>query len=147
MVTALLLTCLIPVAPAATLQAEFDRRVAEYQRRADLQPNNPELWYALSTLYAEKLQKEPGLSRAVARKYALQGLEFVSRALLFNASYYEALNLKDILLRKQAQYVTDPILQKKLIAEADAYKAAALKVREHPESGSAAASERSRGSR
>src|SRR5690348_5908690 len=133
MVTALLLTCLIPAqAFAPSAQTAFDKTAAVYQKRADLEPNNPERWYDLATLYLEKVQKDRALSRAAARKYVLQGLEFTSRALMFNAKYYEALDLKDALLRQQAGYETDAAVRKKLIAEADTFKATAAKIREHP---------------
>lgn len=136
----LLVTRVIPIlaarpsvvmSPTGSLnrQSEFDKTAAQYEKRATREPSNPESWYTLAKLYSEKVQKDAHLPRDLAKKYVMRGLEVESKALAINPDYYEALSLKDILLRQRAQYEKEPGVRKMLIAEADVYRALAAAAR------------------
>jgi cytochrome c-type biogenesis protein CcmH/NrfG len=110
------------VAGVRFLDAEFDKTVAALQRQVDLGPNNPESWYRLADSYSAKVKRDVALPAEVAKQYLASGLKAASSALALNPNYYEALLLNGVLLRQSAAYEKDPASQKKLIAEAEAFK-------------------------
>jgi hypothetical protein len=129
----LLVTWTVPVfaasvtmTPAGDLSLQTELEAME--RRATNEPNNPESWYTLAKYCSDKAQNDAKLSRDMAQKYVMRGLEVDDRALLLNPVYYEALTLKDVLLRQRAGFEKDPAVRKNLIAEADAIRAKAAKL-------------------
>jgi len=109
-------------------QGEFDKTMQSFETRAKMEPNNPEAWHTMGPYYSEKAMKDSKLSKDMAKKYVLRGLEVEEEALKINPQYYEALAFKNILLRQQALYEKDPAVQKKLLAEADEVKAKSIEM-------------------
>jgi tetratricopeptide (TPR) repeat protein len=106
-------------------QGEFAKSMDALQRRADMEPNNPEAWHTLGARYSEEALKNTSLSRAEAQDMVMKGIEAEDRALAINPDYFEALAFKNILLRQQANYETNPARQQQLLSEADTIRARA----------------------
>jgi tetratricopeptide (TPR) repeat protein len=100
-------------------QGNFEKTMEAWRQRANAEPNNPEAWQAIATFYQRELTDNKQLRPAVARDYAIAGVEATDQAIRLNPEYFEAVAYKNILLRMRANYERDPALQKKLIAEAD----------------------------
>ena len=94
-----------------------------FETRAKMEPNNPEAWHSMAPYYSEKAMKDFKLSKDVAKKYVLRGIEVEDKALAINPDYSEALIYKNILLRQQANLEKDPAVQKRLLQQADEIKA------------------------
>src|SRR5205814_9698376 len=92
-------------------QGEFDKTMEAFEKRAAMEPNNPEAWHTMGPYYSEKAMKDTKLSKDVAKKYVMTGLEVEEKALGINADYYEAMAFKNILPRQQPLYETDPPAQ------------------------------------
>ena len=101
-------------------QGEFEKTMEAFRERANREPNNPEAWHTMGTWYQEKVFKEKTLPKAKGREYTLLGIEAENKALALNPEYYEAIVFKNILLRQQALFETNPAVQKQLISEAEA---------------------------
>ena len=99
-----------------------------FEKRAAMEPNNPEAWHTMGPYYSEKAMKDSKLSKDVAKKYVMRGLEVEDQALKLNEEYYEALAFKNILIRQQVLYEKDPAVQKQLLSQADAIKAKAVEL-------------------
>jgi hypothetical protein len=111
-------------------QSEFDKTVAALQKQVDIGPNNPESWYRLAELYSEKVRSDAALPAELAKQYVASGLKCASWALKLEHNYYEAVLLTGVLLRQSAAYEKDPVSQKRLLAEAEAFEQrAALEAR------------------
>lgn len=111
-------------------QADFEKTIDAFQKRADLEPNNPEAWHVLGAYYQDKAYRDEDLPRAVRRDYTMKGIEAENRALALNDSYADAMIIKNILLRLQAQFETSPARQRELIAEADELQKRGIAIRE-----------------
>jgi tetratricopeptide (TPR) repeat protein len=123
-------------------QGEFDKTMESFERRATMEPNNPEAWHTMGPYYYEKALKDSKLTKDVAKKYVMRGLEVEDKALAINPDYYEALAFKNILLRQQALYEKDPAVQKKLISQADDIKAKAVELQKKQNAEAASASKK-----
>jgi tetratricopeptide (TPR) repeat protein len=111
-------------------QGEFEKTIEAFQKRADLEPNNPEAWHVIGNYYQDKAYRDEGLPRAVRRDYTMKGIEAENRALALNDTYADAMIIKNILLRLQAQFETSPARQRELIREADELRERGLQLRE-----------------
>jgi tetratricopeptide (TPR) repeat protein len=100
-------------------QGNFEKTIESWKSRATAEPNNPEAWQAIATAYFQQIFDNKSLRPAVAREYAVEGIQATDRAIALNPDYFEAVAFKNILLRQQALTERDPAVQKKLIAEAD----------------------------
>ena len=60
--------------------------------------------------------------------YTQKGLDADTRALTLNPDYVDALVIKNILLRMQANLISSPARQKELIAEADRLRDRAMEL-------------------
>lgn len=111
-------------------QADFEKTIEAFQKRAELEPNNPEAWHVLGAYYQDKAYRDEDLPRAVRRDYTMKGIEAENRALALNDSYADAMIIKNILLRLQAQFETSPARQRELLQEADELQARGIAIRE-----------------
>ena len=109
-------------------QGEFEKTIEAFQKRADLEPNNPEAWHVIGSYYQDKAYRDKTLPRASQVDYTLKGIEAESRALTLNADYVDALVIKNILLRMQANFERSPARQKELLAEADILRDRAIEL-------------------
>jgi hypothetical protein len=92
--------------------------MAAFRERADREPNNPEAWHTIGTYYQDMVFRDKNLSKAKGREYTLLGIEAEDKALELNPEFYEALIFKNILLRQQALFETNPAVQKQLTEQA-----------------------------
>ena len=127
----LLMTCFVRVWTAAGIsgptpdrQGELllDETLAALQKRADLEPNNPEAWVRLAEFYSEKVRTDTKLPSALAKQHVMSGLKFVSHALMFDPHHQKALIVNSALLIQRSRYETDHALRKGLIEQAEALK-------------------------
>lgn len=100
-------------------QGEFEKTMAAFMERAKVEPNNPEAWHTMGTFYSDNVLRNKTLPRAKQLEYVLAGISAEDRALVLNAEYHDALVYKNILLRQQANLVTSPAEQKRLMDEAE----------------------------
>jgi tetratricopeptide (TPR) repeat protein len=103
-----------------TRRGDFQKTMEAWQRRADVEPKNPESWHMIGAYIQAQVFGDKKMPRATALKYTLQGIAAEDKALDLSPEYYEALIYKNILLRQQALYETNPATQKDLITQADA---------------------------
>jgi tetratricopeptide (TPR) repeat protein len=111
-------------------QGNFEKTIEAWKQRANAEPMNPEAWQAIATFYFDEIFRNTSLRAAVAREYAIEGIQATDRAIALNSDYYEAVAYKNILLRQQALKERDPAVQKKLIAEADVLEKRAIELRD-----------------
>jgi hypothetical protein len=102
--------------------------MAAYQRRAELEPNNPEAWHTMGVFYYEKVYRDPSVETAQAIAYLQSGTEAEDRALAINPDYFEAVTYKSLLLALQANRERSPAEQKRLLAEAAELRARAVEL-------------------
>lgn len=100
-------------------RGDFAKTMDAWNKRAQAEPKNPESWHTIAAYYQDKVFRDKKLPRATALDYTLKGIEAEDHALSLSADYYEALVYKNILLRQQALYETNPAKQKDLISEAE----------------------------
>jgi tetratricopeptide (TPR) repeat protein len=116
-------------------QAEFDKTMEAWQQRAEHEPNNPEAWHTIGHYYYEKVFRDKSVPRAKAIEYTQKGLDAEERALAINSEYLEALVMKNVLMRIQANFERDPAKQKQLIDEADVLLKKAEEIRKKQNQG------------
>jgi tetratricopeptide (TPR) repeat protein len=97
---------------------QFDKTIEALQKRADLEPNNPEAYFTISTYYWDNAQRNVQLRRAEKLENVTKGLEAVNKAIEIRPDYMEALTYKGLLLRTEANLETDPAKQQALLKEA-----------------------------
>lgn len=95
--------------------------VAALRAAADLDPAAPEFQHLLGTIaweHANRDVTDPAARLLLVR----EGIALEDRALKSRPDYWEAMTYKSILLRLQANLITDPSQQTRLFAEADALR-------------------------
>src|SRR5262249_32689238 len=107
-------------------QGHFEATIAALQKRADIEPNNPESWQTIASYYEDKVFRDKQLSKDKQVQYINSRIEASDKALALNSAYCEALSYKNMLRRMQANQTKDPAKQKELIAQADDLKAKAI---------------------
>lgn len=117
---------------------EFDLTIGALEQRAQIEPDNPEAFYTISTFYWEKAFRDFRITQDQKIEYILAGLEASDRALALNPRYVDALVYKNILLRMQANETEDLDLRDELIAEADELRSMAEELQKQQREGAAA---------
>jgi protein TonB len=107
---------------------QFDKGIAILEEIAAADPSNATGHHILATYYEEKVRKDLQLSQTERATYIQAGIAAEDRALTYNPDYMDALVYKNILLRHQARYETDPARQAQLIAEADILRNRAMEL-------------------
>ncbi len=120
---------------------EFELTIESLEQRAQIEPDNPEAFYTISTFYWEKAFRDFRITKDQKREYILAGLEAGDRALDLNPRYVDALVYKNILLRMQANETEDLDVRDELIAEADDLRSMAEDLQKQQREGAAAAGE------
>jgi tetratricopeptide (TPR) repeat protein len=124
---------------------DFQKTMDAWQKRADAEPNNPEAWHTMGVYYQDKVFKDKKLPRATALDYTLKGIAAEDKALALSPEYYEALVYKNILMKQQALYETDPAKRKAILAESDVYQKKAESVKAKQEGSAATGAGKGRG--
>ena len=120
---------------------EFDLVIDALEQRAQIEPDNPEAYYTISTFYWEKAFRDFRITQELKSEYIGSGLEAADRALALNERYVDALVYKNILLRMKANETDDSDEQEALIAEADELRGLAETLQQEQREGAAAAAE------
>jgi tetratricopeptide (TPR) repeat protein len=110
-------------------QGRFDEAMEALEQGGRLEPGNPQAPYQLAVFYEEKVRKDYSLTRPQQITYLAKGLEAVDRALALRPDYFEALTYKNLILRQQARFETDPGARRALIDHADRLQRQAIDVR------------------
>jgi tetratricopeptide (TPR) repeat protein len=110
-------------------QGDFGKTMENLEKAAELDPKNPQGFHLMATFYEEKVRKDFRLSPAEKKDYSLKGIAAEDKALALNPNYFDAMIVKNILLRHQALVETkDPVKQKELLKEADDLRAKAVAI-------------------
>jgi len=109
-------------------QGDFQKTIDNLEKAADLDPKNPQGFHLIATFFEEKVRKDFRLTPQEKASYALKGIEAEDKALALNPSYVDALIVKNILLRHEANVEKDPAKQKALIKQADDIRANAIAI-------------------
>jgi tetratricopeptide (TPR) repeat protein len=110
-------------------QEEFEKTIDALQQRATIEQNNPEAIYTIGAYYWEKAYRDFRLPEATKKDYVTKGLGAMDKALALKSDYMDALTMKNILLRMQANMEKDLVRQKALIAEADTLRDRAMELK------------------
>ena len=127
-------------------QGRFDQTIAALEAAAELNPGDPKGHQLVATYYWEKSFKDHALTPADKLKYIDAGIAATDRAIARKADYVEAMTYKNILLRMKAQLEPDPAQRDAMLAEADLWRAQAMRLNQAagaqtaPTSGAAATS-------
>jgi TonB family protein len=111
-------------------QGQFDRTIDALEAVAAIDPSDPARHHTIATYYEEKVRKDTALSPGERLNYIQSGIAAEDRALAQKADYVDALVIKNILLRHQANAETDANRRQQLIAEADALRTKAIQLQQ-----------------
>ena len=115
-------------------QGQIDKMIKAAEERADHEPKNPEAQYTVGTFYWDQAFRDTSLKDSEKREYIQRGIKAIDKALQIKPDYPEALVIKGLLLRLQANTEKDPKIQNELINRAKdlAGKADELRKKKHP---------------
>lgn len=116
-------------------QGDFAKTIEALGERVKLEPNNPEAHYTVATYYWDKAYRDFRLSDKEKLQYVLDGIAAVDRAIAIKEDYMEAITYKNLLLRLQANLITDRAKQLALLKEADALRDKANEMRKQRQAG------------
>ena len=119
--SALLVTIALSVpSPIVAQQSTPDQIQAGYAQRVRDEPNSPELFLEIATVYWDMAYRfRATLSTVEQRELIARGLQSVDRAITLRPGYRQAFVYKNLLLRSEATVETDPARQEDLIRQAD----------------------------
>jgi tetratricopeptide (TPR) repeat protein len=107
-------------------QGDFEKTIDNLEKAAELDPKNPQGFHLIATFYEEKVRKDFRLAPPQKKDYSLKGIEAEDKALSLNPNYVDAMVVKNILLRHEANAETDRAKQAALIKEADDLRTKAI---------------------
>ena len=116
-------------------QEDFPKTIDAYNKRAELEPNNPESFYTLGAFYWDKAFRDFRLKEAEKKDFIMKGIAMMDKSLALKSDYMEALTMKNILLRMEANMEKDVARQQALIKEADKLRDQALDLKKKKVSG------------
>ncbi len=108
----------------------FDETIDMLEQAAAVTPSDPAARHLVATFYEEKVRKDAALSAADRLRYTRAGIAAEDQALALNADYVDAMIVKNILLRHQANAETSPSTRAQLIADADALRNRAIQLQQ-----------------
>jgi TonB family protein len=82
-------------------------------------PSDPSAQFVIATFYEEKVRKDSRLSGQERGGYIRSGLAATERALSLSPDFVDAMIIRNLLLREQAQTETNAAARAQMIAEAD----------------------------
>jgi tetratricopeptide (TPR) repeat protein len=110
-------------------QGDFERTIENLEKAADLDPKNPQGFHLIATFYEEKVRKDFRIAKPQKKDFAIKGIAAEDKALALNPNYVDAMVVKNILLRHEANAETDAGKQASLIKESDDLRAKAMAIR------------------
>jgi predicted Zn-dependent protease len=99
-------------------QGQTEKMIKATEDRAAREPNNPEAHYTVATFYWDEAFRDTTLKENQKREYLSRGIVEIDKALQIKPDYSEALVIKGLLLRLQANMEKDVAKQNELIKEA-----------------------------
>jgi len=109
-------------------QGDFQKTIDNLEKAAEIDQKNPQGFHLIATFFEEKVRKDFRLTPAEKKDYALKGIEAEDKALALNPGYVDAMIVKNILLRHEANVEKDAAKQKELIKEADDLRTKAIAI-------------------
>ena len=110
-------------------QGDFEKTIDNLEKAAELDPKNPQGFHLIATFFEEKVRKDFRLNPVEKKDFSIKGITAEDKALALNPGYVDAMIIKNILLRHQANAETkDPVKQKDLIKQADELRAKAIAI-------------------
>jgi TonB family protein len=119
---------LLALASLYNRSGQFEECVATLEQMAAAQAGDPQAQHLVASFYEEKVRKDTTLSSGDRLRYLQSGLSAEDRALALNPDYVDAMIIKNILLRHQANSETNRAMQAQLIAEADQLRTRAIEL-------------------
>lgn len=110
-------------------KGDFDKGMEWENKRAALEPNNPEAYLMIGVQAWDRSYHYPDIDPATRAKIVEGGLAALDKALKIKADNFDALTYTNLLYREKAKIETDPEKQQELIAAADKYRQQALDLR------------------
>ena len=99
-------------------RSKFDLAIAELEKCADIDPNDPTGHQKVATFYWDKAYRDPSLNDSQKNDYADKGLAAVDAALKIKPDYWEAIIYKNLLFRVKAQVAKNPAERKRYLEQA-----------------------------
>jgi predicted Zn-dependent protease len=116
-------------------QGQTEKMIKATEDRAEREPNNPEAHYTVGTFYWDEAFKDTTLKENQKRDYLQRGIAEIDKAIQIKPDYSEALVIKGLLLRLQANMEKDPAKQNDLISRAKALSDKAEELRKRKAAG------------
>jgi TonB family protein len=110
---------------------QFDETIDMLEQAAAVTPSDAAARHLVATFYEEKVRKDSALSPADRLRYARAGIAAEDQALALNPDYVDAMIVKNILMRHQANAETSPSVKAQLIADADALRNRAMQLQQN----------------
>jgi TonB family protein len=109
---------------------QFAEAVGAVEQVAAMQASDPAAQHIVATFYEQKVRVDTGLSPADRVRYIQSGIAAEDRALGLKPDYVDAMIVKNILLRHQANAETNATTRAQLIAEADQLRSRAIELQQ-----------------
>jgi TonB family protein len=109
---------------------QFDQTIETMEQAASLAPSDMQAQHLAATFYEEKVRKDTALSPGDRLRYIQAGVAAEDRALALNPDYVDAMIVKNILMRHQANTETSASVRAQLIADADALRNRAIQLQQ-----------------
>ena len=106
----------------------FDSAITAVEAAAAMSPSDAKAQHVIATFYEEKVRKDTSLAAGDRLRYIQAGIAAEDRALGLNPEYVDAMIIKNILLRHQANAETSAGTRADLLREADALRARAIEL-------------------
>jgi len=99
-------------------QGQIEKMIQAAEERANHEPKNPDAHYTVGTFYWDEVFRDTTLKEDQKRDYLQRGIGAIDKAIEIKPDYSEALVIKGLLLRLQANLEKDPAVQQRLIKDA-----------------------------
>jgi TonB family protein len=109
---------------------QFAEAVGAVEQVAAMQASDPAAQHVVATFYEEKVRKDTSVPATERMKYVQAGIAAEDRALGLKPEYVDAMIVKNILLRHQANLETNAGTRAQLLAEADQLRNRAIQLQQ-----------------
>ena len=120
---------------------QFDETMNWLAQARDVQPDNPEGYYTMSTYYWDKVYRDPDLKPAQRKEYIALGTAQLDKALELKPDYVEALIYKGLMLREESKIEPNARKKQALLDEAKQFQDKALELKKQQDAAAAAAAQ------
>jgi len=110
-------------------KGDFEKGLEWQQKRAALEPNNPEPYVMIGVQAWDRSYHFPDLDLTTRTRIVDQGLAALDKALKIKPDNFDALTYINLLYREKAKVEPDEAKKQELIATADRYREQALELR------------------